>query len=181
MPPACWCNWYRYVNVDGYRYGSLLRRWLQRAKGPNKWRADMREGMEQCRNGHAQIIGKARNGHYQTSTHERYSFWRRYLEIFNVDLEFYSNHRHRATEGFTSPIWELTTLRIQCMVIMAKLTMFSTHLRRYRNTYHPIGIFIGPRTESHVLSELGNKGARELYKRHCVSSMQSMVAHIGYK
>ena len=108
-------------------------------------------------------------------------FWRQYLEIFNINLEFYSNHRHRATECFTSPIWELATLHIQCMVITAKLTMFSTHLRRYCNTYHPIGIFIGPRTESHVLSELGNEGARELYKRHCVSSTQSMVAHIGYK
>ena len=54
-------------------------------------------------------------------------------------------------------------------------------LRRYRNTYHPISIFVDPRTESHVLSELGNEGAHEQYKRPPASSTQNIVAHIGYK
>ena len=109
---------------------------------------------------------------------QRYSFGRRDLEIFNVDLGFNSSHRRRATKGFTSPISELTALHIQCMVISAKLTMLSTHLRRYRNAYHPIGISTDPRTESHVLAELGNEGAHEQYKRRPVSSTQNIVAHI---
>ena len=39
----------------------------------------MKEGMERYRNGHTRIIGKARNGHHQRSTHG-------YLEIFNRGL-----------------------------------------------------------------------------------------------